>query len=170
MRDDVLRWIFWAGVIAGAVTAAAAMGDEAHLMCLLYAGLALTGCSLLMLLRQVLARKAAPPGPRMAVVQVTDISSAPSVALQAAENADRIGELAGETARVRAQAKQTDRRVNWLFEQMRDASDAAGVHLPDHDDTSPLPLQCIKGGRKDGSQAGLCAVGLPLVPLVLGGA
>ncbi len=97
-------------------------------------------------------------------MQVVDISSAPSVGLQATENAESIAE-------VRAQANRTDRRVDWLFGQMRDASAEAGVHLPDHDATSPLPKLALlpqDGERRNGGQAGLCPVAG--APLVLGSA
>jgi hypothetical protein len=166
VRDDVLRLTLWAGVIAGAVMAAAAMGDEAHLMCLLYAGLAVTASSLLMLLRQVIIRKCAPA---VQVVQVTDISDAPGALAMATGNAERIGELATQQRELRLRADIADDRVRVLTRLVRLMG---GGSDQDRDETSPMRCLAVvpevhEGKPGEGSQAGLCSVRLAALALVL---
>jgi hypothetical protein len=138
---------------------AVAMGDVGRLRCLLYAGLVLAGGSSLMILRQVITRKTAPAGPRVEVISITE---APSIALQAADNARRIGELG-------LRADLHDDQIRALSSLMHLFGASRGHGGSDSDETAPMP--CLSVVREDkpgeGSQAGLCAVGFPAFPAVL---
>jgi hypothetical protein len=146
VRDDTLRLILWAGVLAGMLLTAAALGDLRHLWCMFNAGIVLTVGSCLLILRWELQRCRAP------AMQVVDITEAPSVALQAAENARRIDAL-------EARADCHAIHIHGLYRMALDA-----INSDDRDSTQPIPkLSLAYPGRREGS-AGLCAVaGLALV-------
>lgn len=152
MRDDAVRHILWAVAMVGFLLAAASWGDPRHLRCVLYAGLALMGGSSLLILRSVIAAKAAPAGPRVEVINITE---APSVALQAAENAERIGVA---EARLDCHAI----HLHDLYRAMMDAAHDG------QDGTQPMPkLRLADPAPREGS-GGLCPVGAGLA-VIAGG-
>jgi hypothetical protein len=125
--------------------AAVAMGDQKHLRCLLYAGLVLTAASCLGILRHELRARRAPGRP---VVQVVDISSAPSVALLAAENTERIDVL-------KARADITETQLTGILGAMARRNQAEGFPVPDKEDTQPIPRLKLVGRS---GEASLCSL------------
>lgn len=136
---DYTGVVLWWGLGLGAVLIATACGDARHLRCLLYAGV-ITACGSAGALVIRWGFQGQVPG------GVSSINEAPSVAMQAEDNTQRIDAL-------ELQGDMLETKLIAAYRAIGNANRAIGLPVPDMDVTQPGPVLTIVPR----GEASLCA-------------